>query len=238
MVSNILFLLASYIAATVATLAGFGSSTLLIPVAIHFMDLTTAVFFVACFHLFNNLFKIKIFYKKIDRKTFVLFGIPSIACAFIGARLITVIPVEIIKRFLAIFLILFSLYSLIRPQFGMKKTAFHALLGGSLSGLLAGLMGLGGAIRSAFLVAFNLPKEVYIGTSAMIAFVIDVTRIPTYLFTDAVKDASYYMLLPFLLLSAYAGVKTGKIFLQRIDQKVFKRIVLVAVLLVGIKLLF
>ena len=36
---------------------------------------------------------------------------------------------------------------------------------------LAGLIGLGGAIRSTFLVAFNLPKEVYIGTSALIAFV-------------------------------------------------------------------
>ena len=60
MVENIIFLIASFVAAIVATLAGFGSSTLLVPVALMFMDVGTAVFLVACFHLFNNIFKVKI----------------------------------------------------------------------------------------------------------------------------------------------------------------------------------
>lgn len=77
MIENILFLIASFFAAIIATLAGFGSSTLLIPVAIMFMDAKTAVFIVACFHLFNNTFKIKAFWNKIDFKTFMLFGIPN-----------------------------------------------------------------------------------------------------------------------------------------------------------------
>jgi len=55
MIEHGLFLLAAYVAAVIATVAGFGSSTILIPVAIFFMDLKTAVFLVACFHLFNNL---------------------------------------------------------------------------------------------------------------------------------------------------------------------------------------
>ncbi len=95
MIENIIFLIASFIAAIIATLAGFGSSTLLVPVAIMFMDLKTAVFFVACFHLFNNTFKIKMFWNKIDFKTFLLFGIPSIIFAFIGAMLISIIQIDI-----------------------------------------------------------------------------------------------------------------------------------------------
>jgi len=71
-----LFLLAAYVAAIFGTLAGFGSSTVLIPVAMYFMDLKTAVFFVACFHLFNNLFKVKLFFTTIDYKLFWQFGIP------------------------------------------------------------------------------------------------------------------------------------------------------------------
>ena len=238
MIENVGFLIASYIAAIIATLAGFGSSTLLIPVAIIFMDIKTAVFIVACFHLFNNTFKIRMFWNKIDFKTFLLFGIPSIISAFVGATLISIMPVGIIKKTLAIFLIIFSIYSLIKPKFALKETKLNAVLGGSFSGLLAGLMGLGGAIRATFLIAFNLSKEVYIATSAMIAFVIDLTRIPTYLFTKIVQDSSYYILLPFLLVSAYFGVKTGKMLLEKINQEIFRKIVLITLLLVGIKLLF
>ena len=238
MLINILFLVFSYGAAIVATLAGFGSSTLLIPVAMMFMDAKTAIFLVACFHLFSNTFKIKAFWNKIDFKTFLLFGIPSIIFAFIGAVLISSIPVDIIKRGVAIFLILFAIYSLLKPKFTIKETPVNAVLGGSLSGLLAGLIGLGGAIRSTFLIAFNMSKEVYVGTSAMIAFVIDLTRIPTYLFTKIIQDTSYFILLPFMVLSAYLGVKTGKKLLGKINQQTFRKIVLIAILLVAIKLLF
>ena len=237
MIDSIIFLFASFIAAIAATLAGFGSSTVLIPVALLFMDLKTAVFFVACFHLFNNIFKIRIFWDKIDRRIFLLFGIPSIVCAFIGARLISLIPVDTIKRILALFLMVFSIYSLIKPKFVIKKTKAAALVGGGLSGFLAGLIGLGGAVRATFLIAFNLAKEAYVGTSAMIALVVDLTRIPTYLLTRVVQDASYYILLPFLVVSAYCGVKTGKVLLGKISQDVFRRVVLAALLLVGIKYL-
>jgi len=237
MVENVLFLIISYLAAVAATLAGFGSSTLLIPVAIHFMDIKTAVFIVAIFHLFNNLFKIRIFKKSIDFNTFLLFGFPSIILAFTGAMLISYLPVNIIKKILAAFLIVYSIYSLIKPKFALKKSRINAVVGGGLSGLLAGLMGLGGAIRSSFLIAFNFPKEVYVATSAMIAVVIDLTRIPTYLFTKTVQESFYYILIPFLIGSAYLGVRTGKVLLKKIKQDTFRRIVAIAILLVGIKIL-
>ena len=65
------FIAFSFVAAIVATLAGFGSSTLLIPIAIMFMPLRQAIFLVACFHLFNNIFKIKAFHTDINKKTAV-----------------------------------------------------------------------------------------------------------------------------------------------------------------------
>lgn len=71
----------------------------------------------------------------------------------------------------------------------------------------------------------------------LIAFVVDLIRIPTYLFTKVVHDPSYYILLPFLLFSAYLGVKTGRILLEKIKQELFEKIVLAALLLVGINLI-
>jgi len=238
MIEHGLFLLAAYIAAIFATIAGFGSSMVLIPVAMFFMDLKTAVFFVACFHLFNNLFKVRLFFTKIDFKLFWLFGIPSIIFAFLGARFITVLPVELLVQILAIFLILFSCGTFFKPNIKIKQNSFNALLGGGLSGFLAGLIGMGGAVRSMFLVTFGLPKEVYVATGALIAFVIDLTRIPTYLWTGVVSNHAYYALLPILVIIAYLGVRTGKSLLGKINQEIFRKIVLGTLLLVGIRMLF
>jgi uncharacterized membrane protein YfcA len=237
MLSSIVFLLASFGAAVAATIAGFGSSLLLIPVAILFMDIKTAVFVVAVFHLFNNVFKIRLFWKSIDFKIFLLFGIPSIFLAFAGAMLISVISLDAVKIVLGVFLIVYAVYSFIKPEFGLKKSKSTAVVGGSLSGFLAGLIGLGGAIRGAFLMAFNLPKEVYVATSASIAVVIDATRVPTYFLTRIVQDSSRYVLLPFLCVMAYFGVRTGKVMLKRINQETFRRIVSIALFAVGIKIL-
>jgi len=233
-----LFLLVAYIAAVFATIAGFGSSTILIPVAMFFMDLKTAVFFVACFHLFSNIFKVRLFFTKIDFKLFGIFGAPSILFAFLGAYCITVLPVELLTRILAAFLVLFSCFSFFKPNIKIKKSPFNALLGGSLSGFLAGMIGMGGAVRAMFLLAFQLPKENYIATAALIAFVIDLTRIPTYILTGVVHDKAYYSLLPMLIIAAYIGVRSGKGLLGKIDQEFFRRIVLGALLLVGIRLFF
>lgn len=235
---DVVFILASILAAIGATLAGFGSSMLLIPLAVSFFDIKMAVFLVACFHLFNNLFKVRIFWRKIDFRTFIIFGIPSIICAFIGARFITVIPLDTVRIILGAFLICYALFTFAKPRFSVRENKSNAFIGGSLSGFLAGLIGMGGAIRSTFLVAFNLPKEVYVATSAMIAVVIDVTRIPTYIFTRAVEWSPDFILIPLLIISGYSGTRIGKILLNKIDQETFHRIVSVALLLAGIKFLF
>lgn len=237
MIDYAIFLIASFLAAAGATVAGFGSSALLIPVAFSFFDLRIAIFLVACFHLFNNLFKIRLFWDKIDFRTFLFFGIPSICFAFGGAALIALLPIDLISKILAMFLIVYAVYSLVKPKLSIKKSPRTAVLGGSLSGFFAGLIGLGGAIRSSFLVAFDFPKEVYVATSAMIAVVIDFTRIPTYILTGSVQASPDLYLIPLLIVSAYFGVRLGKILLNRIDQQTFRRIVAIALFLVGVKLL-
>ena len=120
----------------------------------------------------------------------------------------------------------------------MNENRANAFLGGSLSGFLAGLIGMGGAIRSSFLLAFNLAKEVYVATSAMIAVVIDLTRIPTYIFTRAVEWSPDFILIPLLVISAYFGVRVGKNLLNKINQETFRRIVSAALLLAGVKIMF
>jgi hypothetical protein len=111
------------------------------------------------------------------------------------------------------------------------------MVGGSISGFLAGLIGTGGALRGAFLTAFKLPKERYIATAAAIALAIDMTRIPVYL-SQGFLNKEHYWYLPVLFILAFTGSFLGRQVVKRFPYKAFRKIVLVAIFLVGIKFVF
>jgi uncharacterized membrane protein YfcA len=107
-------------------------------------------------------------------------------------------------------------------------------LGGSISGFIVGLIGTGGALRAAFLTGLKIEKEKYIATSAVVALGTDATRIPYYISSGFLAE-QYYYLIPFLFVSAVAGSYVGMKIVTRIDQEKFKKMVLIAIILVSIK---
>jgi uncharacterized protein len=51
---EILFFISAFIAEIIGTIAGFGSSTIFLPLSLLFVDFKTAIILVAIFHLFGN----------------------------------------------------------------------------------------------------------------------------------------------------------------------------------------
>ena len=84
--------------------------------------------------------------------------------------------------------------------------------------------GTGGALRSAFLTAFGLPKDTYLATSAAAALAVDLTRIPVYL-SQGFLEKSYYPHVLLLLIIAFLGSYLGKLIVSRIPQPLFRKIV-------------
>jgi uncharacterized membrane protein YfcA len=101
------------------------------------------------------------------------------------------------------------------------------------AGLLAGLIGTGGAIRGLVLAAFDLEKGVFVATSAAIDSGVDLSRMIIYLRNNYLT-ADFYWYIPGLFLVAFAGSYTGKFVLNKIEQKSFRKIVLVLVFLIGV----
>src|SRR3989338_7219103 len=138
---EVIFFIAAFFSEIVGTVAGFGSSTVFLHLALLFFDFKTALLLVALLHIF---------------------GIPSVLLTLIGALLVSNIPQEILKGILGIFLIAYASISFWNEDLKVKPSLLNSILGGGLSGFLAGLIGTGGTLRGAFLTAFNLPKEKYI----------------------------------------------------------------------------
>jgi hypothetical protein len=234
MEQDILFFLSAFIAEIVGTIAGFGSSTIFLPVALFFVDFKTAIILVAIFHISGNISRITFFKHGLNWKILATFGIPSVLLALLGAHLIDIIPQDILKLILGIFLISFSAFSLRNSKSAIPANQKTLIAGGALSGFLAGLIGTGGALRASFLTGFNLEKFTYIATAASIALVTDATRIPVYI-SQGFLDEQFYYYIPVLIGLAAAGSYLGRKIVGRINQDLFRKIVLIAIILVSIK---
>ena len=229
-----LFFLTAFVSEIAGTMAGFGSSTIFLPLAILFFDFKTALVLVAFLHIFGNVGRIAFFKHGIDWNLILKFGVPSVIFTIIGALLVSRIPQDALKGYLGVFLIGYALYSLWKENFAVSPSNTNAIAGGGISGFLAGLIGTGGALRGAFLTGFKLPKDKYIATAASIALAVDITRIPIYI-TQGFLESKYYWYIPILFLVALAGSFTGKQIVKKIPQKKFIKVVLLAIFIIGIK---
>ncbi len=229
----ILFLLAAYLSEVAGTLAGFGSSTLFMPLALFLVDFRIALVMVAVLHISGNLGRLGFFKKGLNYRMLLIFGVPSVILTVVGAFLVDYVNQDILKFSLGLFLIFYVIWSLYKSDFKISPTPISTTLGGGLSGFLAGLIGTGGALRAAFLTGFGLKKEVYLATAAAIALGVDLTRLPIYLSQGFLKD-ELIILIPFLVVAAISGSYTGKKLLSRISAAGFRRVVLGALLLMGV----
>jgi len=224
-----LFLIIAFIAEIVGTIAGFGSSTILLPLSLFLFDFKTALVLV----VFGNSCRITFFKHGLDKRLIILFGVPSVILTFLGAYLVVYIPQKISILILGIFLLIFSILSLKYPDLKFRATNNTAVLGGGISGFFAGLIGTRGAIRGSFLTAFNMKKTKYIASAAAVALAVDLTRIPVYIL-NGFLEIQFYFILPLLLLVSISGSYTGKRIVNKIPHEKFRTVVLIAIALVSL----
>lgn len=232
--ADIIFFVTGFFSEVLGTIAGFGSSTIFLPLASYLVDFKTALVLVAIFHLFGNLGRIAFFRRGLDKKVLLLFGLPSFLFSLIGATLVGDLSQTLLKLILGIFLIAFSITFIFKPKLAFPANTRMLVLGGGASGFIVGLIGTGGALRAAFLTGLKIDKEKYIATAAVIALGTDATRIPFYVSSGFLTE-QYYYFIPVLFAIALGGSFVGRKIVGRIDQEKFKKIVLVAVILASVK---
>ena len=179
---NFIFLLLALVAEIIGTIGGFGSSVFFVPLGNFYFDFYSVLGLTAIFHLSSNVSKIFLFKKGLDKKLLINIGVPSVVFVILGGVLSKHLNSTYLEIFLGVFLVAFSAFFLIRNKFSFSPNRKNAIVGGTLSGFSAGLLGTGGAIRGLTMAAFNLEKSVFIATSAVIDFAVDLSRTVVYYF--------------------------------------------------------
>ena len=230
---NYIFFIFAMVAEIIGTIGGFGSSVFFVPVGNFYFDFYSVLGMTAIFHLSSNISKIFLFKKGLDKKLLLYIGLPSVLFVVIGGFLSKMVDSGALEIILGIFLVVFSLLFLIKNEIVVLPNKKNAMIGGTLSGFSAGLLGTGGAIRGLTMAAFNLEKNAFIATSAFIDFMIDFSR--TFVYYDngyiGKQELTY---LPFLLIIGFVGTYLGKNILAYIPQEKFRKLSLIFILIIGL----
>lgn len=209
------------------------------PVLIFYYPTSEVLFFVSIIHWFNAFWRLLAFRKGFDLKLVLSFGLVGIIAAYFGAKTFFVVDEVLIRKSIAVFLFAYAIFLGLNPKFKISFNYFTGALGGVLSGFVAGIFGMGGAIRGAFLSAFDLPKAVYLANSALLLMLIDSSRLATYfnqgLRLEVLLGLSYIEL-AFCVLISLLGVQAGKMIVDRIPQEKFRIGIAVFLLLIAVKL--
>ncbi len=226
---------------------GFGLGTILVPVFALFFPIELAIALTAIVHFLNNLFKLSLIGKNINKKTVLDFGIPSIFGAIVGAYLLTFISkmnpifeytfydhtfqVMPVKLTIAILLLLFALFEIIPKLSQLEFDAKYLKIGGLLSGFFGGLSGNQGALRTVFLIRANLSKESFIATGVVIACIVDVIRLSVYGEQIFKNTELNYSLIIISTISAFIGAFIGNKLLKKITIVTVKYVVSVVLII-------
>ena len=230
---SFVFLLLALLAEIIGTIGGFGSSVFFVPIANFYFDFHTVLGMTAVFHVFSNLSKIYLFKKGLDKRLVLYLGAPAVLFVIIGGLASKFVAVQRLELILGLFLSIFSLIFLIWDELTIRDGKKEAMVGGALSGFLAGMLGTGGAVRGLTMAAFNLEKSTFVATSAAIDFAVDLSRTVVYYWNGYIqKDILIYI--PFLLIIGFVGSYIGKLILAKIPQSLFRKIALFLILAIGL----
>jgi len=221
------------VAGAIAAMTGFGIGSLLTPVLALTVDTRLAVAAVSIPHIVATAVRFCSLRARFDRTVLLSFGLTSAAGGLIGAALYKMAS----SRWLtAVFgcLLLFAGWSEITGLARrMRFRGWIAWAAGALSGLLGGLVGNQGGIRSAALMGFDLPKETFVGTATAIALFVDGARLPIYLASQHTEMLSLWRWIAVATAGVTAGTLIGSRALRRVPEAWFRRVLAVTLVVLG-----
>jgi len=238
--TQLVLFIVTFVAYFIKGFSGFGPALLIVPFFTLFAGAPIALTASALLDALAGLILLWGIRKKIDWK----FTMPIIVAisvgSFVGARLIFVLPILLLKKLIGIFLSIFILYLIWNPDFrhpfSEKRLWPVTLLVSLVSGISGGLVGMSGPPLAAYL-KFRFPKDYFRAQLIVVFFFEKLIRLFVYHTYQLIPTQQWTKLiwfLPVLLLGLWVGTH----YHARIGEKKFTRIVAFILLIPAIKLIF
>lgn len=228
----IVLLIVGFIAGTFSGAFGFGGAMILLPVITSFYGVGVAVPVSTIAQMLSNLSRSVLGWKEIKWKQVAWFLIPALPFTALGACGFSLVDKVLMTRVLCVFLIGFALLKL-RGKMHLPKGRRTMLLGGSLTGVLNGLLGISGPISSAVFLTLELSPVSYIASEATAATAMHVVKAITYGKFHLMNGSIFFSGL-FIGVAMVAGNVLAMRLIRLTDKKKYQRVVATVMMLVSV----
>jgi len=235
---TLVILVVAIVAGAVAAVTGFGIGSLLTPVLALSVDTRVAVAAVSIPHVVGTAMRFWLLQGRVDRRVLWSFGLTSAAGGLAGAALYSIASNRWLNLVFGTLLLFVAVSELTGLSHRLRFRGWVAWLAGSLSGLLGGLVGNQGGIRSAALLGFDLPKDTFVGTATAIALFVDGARVPVYLITQRADIEQMSGWIGVAVAGVVIGTLAGSRVLKRVPEIWFRRVLAVILMLLGVAMLW
>jgi uncharacterized membrane protein YfcA len=222
------------LAAALTVPAGFGLATMTTPLFLIWFEPHQAIAGVAIVHGAHNAMKSRMLRAHIDRDALRRFGWALLVGALIGAMLQSVIPPDPLLLLVGLALVILPILKISESWTSIRLPEAEDRIGGFGSGFLGGLTGHQGALRAMFLKQRLPDKSEYAATAAVLALVVDITRIPIYLWHDMSVLTTQTWLLVGFIVSALIGAQIGRVWLEKWKSDDIQKGIMIGLVLSGI----
>lgn len=220
----------------VQTVIGFAGSLMALPILLFKMDLPDAIAYISIFYLFSSIFLISKEWRNIDRKIILQLSIASILGVIIGIMVLVYAKPIVLKRGLGVFILLYVAYAF----FGNKKIKLNktGIFGfGVMAGFFSGVFSTGGPLY--VICIENTVKNIKVFRATMIGVLalVTVTRIPALAVSGLLNFGHFKMaffVFPVFLLAQFLGKRT----FVRLEEKLFKRSLMLLLCISGVIMIF
>lgn len=222
---------------------GFGEGLITVSLFLLFLDPLLVFPMALLLSVIGGLYQFFYIKKDIDDKIIKIMFVPIILGVIVGTYLFKVLDTKTIKSIFAIFLILYSSRLLYLSREGQGTVRKHSRgskllesIVGSISGVIDGLIGVGGAPVIIYLNHIGFNKTVFRATIVSIFLVLGISRTITYTYSglidlNVVKQVVY--LIPAVIIGTFFGIKVHHL----INELLFRRIVVISLIIIGLLLL-
>jgi uncharacterized protein len=207
-----LLFVAAVAAGGIAAVTGFGIGSLLTPVLTLAVDTRVAVAAVSIPHFIGTAFRLWRLRARPDWRVIWSFGLTSAAGGLAGALL----------------------HGWIGWSQRMQFSGPGAWVAGAFSGMLGGLVGNQGGIRSAALLGFEMERRTFVATATTIGLAVDAARMPLYFWQHAHELRDLVDWVAVATAGVIGGTVVGNRVLVRVPERHFRRIVAIVLALLGL----
>lgn len=219
----------------VQTLVGFAGSLVSLPILLIGLNLPDAIAYISIFYFFSSVFLVSKEWKNIDKNVIWRLTWASIIGVVLGVLVLTYSRPVVLQNGLGVFILLYVAY-VVFGKADLKMGKKGNFLFGAMGGFFSGVFSTGGPLY--VISVKNTVQEVKVFRATMIGVLalVTVVRVPT-LIIGGVLNTSHLraslLIFPVFLLAQFLGRRLFPI----INERIFKKVVLVLLCFSGLALL-